>query len=74
MTGITTLPFKRRGQQNWRKAFDYTLPTKLVLEQWIVAAGTTVKLLTTGNFGFVCLPPGCMDCRGFEIPQRIFKY
>lgn len=72
MDSIADLPFpKRQGQAH---AISYTLPRDLFLLQWIVPAGTVVKLTTTRNFGHVILPQGTLDKRGFQIPRRIFSY
>lgn len=44
------------------------------LEQWIIPKGTEIKAFETKNFGFIILPKGTQDKRGFEIPRRIFKH
>lgn len=41
---------------------------------WIVPRGTRVVSHETTNFGWVFLPAGTRDIRGFVIPKRIFRY
>ena len=56
------------------KAIHYQVVGQpLILEQWRVPIGTTVTLYQTANFGWVVLPEGCLDMRGFTIPKRAFK-
>jgi hypothetical protein len=43
-------------------------------EQWIIPAGTVVRLKQTTNFGWMILPLGCKDTTGRIIPRRIFQY
>jgi hypothetical protein len=59
-----------RGIKNARSV---TLHEDLIVEQWAVPAGTVVKAWETENFGWVFLPEGCMDRRGFVIPRRLFN-
>lgn len=74
MISASSLPFRKPGTPHWQKTFEYTLTSDLRLEQWIVPMQTTIKLKTTENFGWICLPENCKDLRGFVIPCRIFKY
>lgn len=72
MLDITLLPFPRYiGIKHVR---DYELPKDLLLEQWIIAKGTVVKIFQTKDFGYCILPAEAKDKRGFTIPKRIFKW
>jgi hypothetical protein len=72
MLSIQTIPMPHRiGLQHIR---PFELPTDLILEQWIIPAGTTVKVFQTANFGWISLPQDCKDKRGFVIPRRLFRY
>ena len=53
-----------------KHAKDVKLEEPLILEQWIVKAGTTVRVFQGKNFGFCIVPEGVMPC-GIK---RIFKY
>jgi len=44
------------------------------LSQWQVPKGTIVKVIETQNFGYMFLQRGQQDCRGFVIPERVFRY
>jgi len=66
---IAQLPFGKSP-----KFRDFVLPERLVVEEWAVPAGTTVKLRSSENFGVVCLPPDCKSVDGQTIPQRLFRY
>jgi hypothetical protein len=67
MLTILELPMKRKEQ-------SVILSDDLLLEQWIVPKGTSVKTLETRDFGYVVLPEGTKDKRGFVIPKRIHRY
>jgi hypothetical protein len=69
MLSAMNLPFPPR----W-KSKSYTLPDRLCLEQWLIPAGTEVKLFTTDNWGLVVLPPGTCDAQGHIIPKRLFRW
>lgn len=69
---IQSLPFPRHSGMKHIK--EYILLEDLFLEQWTVPAKTTIKLVTSTNFGLVVLPVDCQDKRGFTIPQRLFRY
>ena len=69
---ITRLPFPRFIGIKYKK--EYKLPTILILEQWVVPEGTTVKIFQTRDFGWCILPKDCRDEGGFIIPRRFFKY
>lgn len=72
---ITQLPFpKLKSGKFITDIVEHVLSTDLYLEQWIVPAGTRVRLQTTADFGIVVLDKNCQDKRGFEIPRRLFKY
>ena len=72
MLSINQLPFpKKRGTDN---IAEHLLHDDLCLEQWVVPAGTVVKLVTTRNFGIVILPQGAADKHDFVIPKRLFRY
>jgi hypothetical protein len=68
---IDDLPWKNKKEL---KVYEYELPDKLYVSQWIVPAGTRIKMMVTRNFGWVVLPKDCQDYRGFTIPKRIFKW
>jgi len=71
---VSQLPFpkfKERQSAGWH---DYTLDSRLILEQWIVPKGTTIRLSVTRDFGWIKVPNGTYDERGFEMPRTIFKY
>lgn len=52
----------------------YQLPEPLFLEQWKIPKGTIIKLRQTNAFGYCILPKGCVDERGFRVPQKLFVY
>lgn len=66
---LSTLPYPRYANKP-SNIIDYTLPVPLIVEQWTVPAGITVKLQTTKNFGFCIIPEGVMP-KGIK---RIFSY
>jgi len=68
---IEGLPFPKSC--NW-SFVEYTLTEDLYIEQWIVPAGTKVKLRTGRNFGWLLLAANQEDIRGFTIPRHLFKY
>jgi len=69
---ITQLPFPRFIGTKYCK--EYKLPTILILEQWRIPEGITIKIFQDRNFGWCILPENCRDERGFIIPRRIFRY
>jgi len=71
MLTIEQLPFPAIGKVGVEA---YILLEELLLDQWIVPEGTTIKLKQTQNFGYAFLPKNTQDVRGFTIPERIFKY
>lgn len=71
---IKDLPWIRPGRAGWKKPFDYTLKIPLVVEQWAVPVGTTIRCVQTQNCGVVILPPGCKDTEGRTIPKKRFTY
>jgi hypothetical protein len=71
MLSIKQLPYPKEGFNN---ADEHLLHDDLCLEQWVVPAGTVVKLVTTRNFGIVILPQRTVDKRGFVIPRQLFKW
>lgn len=63
---ISQLPFpKYTGLKHVR---EYTLFEPMFIESQRIPAGTTIKLITGRDFGFVILPPNM----GFH--RRFFKY
>ena len=71
---IEQLPFPKfvkRKTAGWK---EHTLTDRLFLEQWIVPKGTVVKLSVTTDFGWIKVPNGTKDERGFEMPRTLFKY
>jgi len=66
MIGISQLPFPRISDKKGQK---YTLLDDLILDQWTIPKGTTVKLYQTNNFGYVMLSKGTVDKSG-NIPAR----
>lgn len=64
------LPYPK--QSGLKHIKEYTLPQNFYVGQWIVPAGTVVKLVSTKDHGVLALPPQCQDGRGFTIPQRLF--
>jgi hypothetical protein len=63
---------------HWRKDIltakkEWTLPENASIEQWRIPKGTTVRYFQNLYFGYILLPRGAKDCRGFEIPKRLFK-
>lgn len=71
---IQQLPFRKHGTRGYAIPFEFTLPEYLTVEQWIVPKGTVVQLVTTTNFGYVVVPEGTKDQRGFVMPRRMFRY
>jgi hypothetical protein len=65
---VSGLPYPKRGD-----AEKYVLKGDLLVEEWIVPAGTEVTLDQTRNFGWIFLPEGCRDKRGFLILKKIFS-
>jgi hypothetical protein len=77
MLGITDMfPPVSHGRKRKidRRVHERVLSEDLLLDQWIVPKGTTVRTTESTNFGYVILPPGTEDKRGFRIPRRIFRY
>ena len=70
MLYITDLPFPKIGAGTK----NYTLPSTLLLEQWLVPAGVEIMLRQNNDFGTVILKEGTMDVRNFIIPKRIFNW
>ena len=69
---IEQLPFPRfKGTKHLK---HYKVTQDLILEKWIVRKGTTVKLITGEDFGYVILPENCQDKRGFTIPKKVFRF
>lgn len=69
---ITQLPFPTR--KGIRYAKDYILTQDTYLEKWIIPKGTQVKLTVTQDFGYVVLPEGTKDVRGFTLHRRVFRW
>ena len=69
---ITTLPFPRFA--GTKHAKDFVLPEDCWFEQWDIPAGTTVKLVTSQNFGIVVLPAGTKDKTGYVMHRHIFRW
>jgi len=67
---ITRIAFPAVGKPAQPMVYAETL----YLEQWRVPAGTEVSIYQGKNFGYVILPAGTKDARGFVIPKRVFKY
>lgn len=70
MLHLDTLYFPKIG----KPAQELALHEDLVLEQWIVPKGSTIKTWQTRDFGYVILQEGQQDVRGFIIPRRLFRY
>jgi hypothetical protein len=72
MLSIMTIRYPRHI--GIKHTISITLTENLSLEQWIIPAGVTVKTYQSENFGYVILPAGCKDTRGFTVPKTIFRY
>lgn len=70
---IMAIPFPRRMKKKLN-ARSFVLPEDLFLEGWIVPSGTEVKVWQSENFGWVMVPDGTRDKRGFLLPRRLFRY
>jgi len=69
---IKELPFPEKvGLDN---AISYTLPLDLYVDKYIIPEGTTIKLVTTENFGFIVLKYQTPDIDGRPIPRQLFRY
>lgn len=67
---MNQLPFPKKINQT----IDHKLESDLVLRQWQVSSGTTVKLCQTATFGIVVIPNNTIDKRtGTIIPRRVFS-
>lgn len=69
---ISDLPFPQHVGIKHIKAF--VLPWNLSVEQWTIPAGTTVKIWTSTNFGYVLLPKECKELRGFTMERQLFRW
>jgi hypothetical protein len=74
MISITSLPFPKYQPKKATEGKEVTLWEDLILEQWIVAKGEKIKILTGRDFGYVVLQDGQKDKRGFTIPRKLFRY
>lgn len=81
MADMSTLPYPPLPSRDWCKKHNRTLNIRehvlasdLFVEQWIVPKGTTIKIWQTQNFGWIKVPSGQQDKRGFTMPRGIFKY
>lgn len=66
------LPFPRKPGIDHLVLHKLTRDTRF--EQWVIPAGTEVKLITTTNFGVVMLKPGTKDITGYKMHRVIFNY
>lgn len=53
---------------------EIVLTEDLILEQWIIPKGATIKTLQSKNFGYIILNQNQKDSRGFVIPRTLFRY